>query len=346
MSRSERTFFARALVAALALAAAEPAPGVAQAPRVRFSGGLELATVYDSNLDHQPNAAAGMSMAGLGDLGMRYTGRQLALQLSYRAAHYRYDGNPERNRTTHDARAVLTLAPASRFVLSATLEGSFGGLSEDREPGSQYGISPRLEIRPSDRNRIRFHTLHRVRQFGQLSGRDVVNHGGGVDYRIGARGQPALELGTRYDRTLTDDQRSQFNRWTQRVTFTAPIGSATTLTLGAYQTTRVYPRRFVELEPLADLELLPAELRLLEGYTREPGDAAGSPFADVPADQLLRWRDLPRRDEIWAPTAGLLVRAFGLDMRLGYELEIRLSNDLRRGYTAHAVTFGSRWAVR
>jgi len=327
----------------LAALAAAPTAGQGQA---RLGGGVGLATVYDSNLDHRAAAVPGLSTAASGDLDLRYSGRRLGLQLAYVASHYRYEGDPERNRTTHNSRAVLSFTPSAVLLLSVTFEGSFGGLSEDREIGTQYGFVPRVEIRPDGRNRLRLYSLHRERRYGELSGRDVSNHGAGLDYRVGGRGQPTLELGTRYERTLTEDERSRFNRWTHRVTFTAQLSSAAALTLGGYQSTRTYPERLVELEPLSELELLPEERRLLEGYVRDQDIAGTSPFELVPPDQLLRWRDLPRRDEIWAPAASLAMRALGLEVRLAYDLEVRFSNDLRRGYTAHSLGLRTRWRLR
>jgi hypothetical protein len=332
----------RAIAVALVLLAAPPAAG--QTP-FRLGVGVGLATAYDSNVEHRFDGVAALSVAGAGDLELRRAGRRTDVRLAYAIAHHHYEIEPSRNRTTHDARIGLGYAPSRRYTLSMNLESSIGRLSEDRELGTQHSLTPRLDIRLDERNRLRLRSLHRLRRFGERSGRDVVNHGAGLDYRIGASRQPTLELATRYDQTHTTDPRSRFRRWSHRATFTAPLGSGSTLTLVARQTTRTYPDRHVGLEPIAELDLLPEERRILDHYTdAEP--LRSIPFERIPDEVLLRWRDLPRRDEIWAPHAALTLRPAGVELRIAYDLEVRLSNDLRRGYTAHQFELGSRWKVR
>lgn len=186
--------------------------------------------------------------------------------------------------------------------------------------------------------------MHRIRRFGERSGKDAVNQGLGVDYRVGRSDQPRLEMGSRYDVSATTDPRSEFQRWSHRAMFNAPLARRLDLELGATQTTRTYPKRLVELEPIGSLDLNDEERRLLEHYL--PDNSGSIPFDDMPDDLFLRWRDLPRRDEMWAPTASIALRAAnGVQARLAYEMEVRLSNDLRRGYSGHSVELWTGFSI-
>jgi hypothetical protein len=330
-------------VCALVLTSGLPA---AAQPPLRLRAGIGVSTAYDSNLDHRFDGAGAASVTGTGDVELRLAGRRTDIRFAYALQRQHYEMEPARDRTAHDIRLSLNYSPSRRYALSTTVESLIGGLSEDQEVGTQHALNPRLDIQLNERNRLRLRSMHRLRHYGERSGRDAVNHGAGVAYRVGASRQPTLELSTRFDRTHTSDLRSQSSRWTHGATFATPLGANAALELSARQTTRVYPHRHIGLEPISELDLLPEERRILEFYS-DAGQPTGTiPFDRIPDEELLRWRDLPRRDEIWAPRIALNVRTGAVELLIAYDLESRLSNDLRRGYIAHTIGLGSRWAIR
>jgi hypothetical protein len=328
----------------LTMTALPVGPAVAQAP-IRIGAVTGVSAGYDSNVDHRFDAVAAPTVAATGEVELRRRARRTDLRLLYAVTHQRHELETVRTRTTHDARLTLGYSPNRQYSFAINFDSSIGGLSEDRELGTQHGISPRVDVRLGERNRLRMRSIHRLRRFGERSGRDAINHGAGIDYRIGPNGRPTLEFATRYDQTSTDDLRSRFKRWSHRVTFSAPLARNTALSLGARQTTRTYPHRLVQLEPIAELDLLPEEREILEQYTQVEL-LASIPLDSIPDELLLRWRNLARRDEIWAPYAALTFAPGGFEVRIAYDLEVRLSNDLRRGYSAHSVEVGTRWRLR
>lgn len=330
-----------AAVAVLFLGTASPV--FAQSNAWRWTTEVGFATAYDSNVNHRADGAA--SFVGIGSGGVSLTRRQGALRLdaAYSASLHRYDAIPQKDRTSHDTRATLALALGRRATLAATGEISIGGLSEDREVGSEYTLAPRLDLNLDDRNRVRLHTGYRRRAYGELSGRDAGNVLAGIDYRVGAATGARLEIGTRWDANRSGDTRSRFRRWTHRLRFHAPIGQSVAFAVGARQTTRTYPERFIELEPLAELVLSDAERAALAAYTEDTGPGRHARVGDYPPELFEKWRELPRRDEVWAPQAELTIAATRtLQIELGYEFEARLSNDLRRGYDGHRTTLATR----
>jgi hypothetical protein len=331
------------VIAALALLACFADAAARQRGPVQLEAALRMGTTYDTNLEHRPTGAGTFGLGTGGDVRLRLRTGRFAGSLQHAASVYRYEAMPDRNRTNHDSRVVVEFAASSAVTLSTTATASFGGLSEDREVGTAYGLVESLDVEVDGRNRVRFTAGYAQRRYGERSGRDAGNWALGIGYAIGSRAQPIMDIQSKFDRNETEDPRGAFRRWTHRVELRAPLGSSR-LGIGVRRVAREYPQRLVELEEVRDLELAAADMAILDAYEQSTGRPRGS----IPASELLpilseRWRNLPRRDEIWSPLARWTVTPNRtLEIELRYEYEVRLSTDLRRGYSGHTASLSSR----
>jgi len=302
-------------------------------PFLRLGAEAGAGSVYDTNLERRHDGFQSWGWTAAAAANLRAQAGPASLSLGYRVEAHRFDADERWNRVTRLASAITGIRISRVLLLDVTAEHVTGRASEDREIGDEYALLPRLELRPDGRNRIRIRAGYRVRNYGDLGGRDARNRLIGFDYRIGPSGGARVELGSRYEINATDDARNGFHRWTHRVRFNAPLATGTEIAFELYQYSRTYPDRLLSMEAPTDLS--DEGVDILAGY-RDTGAAAGS--NDAMTDQDL----FPRHDQIWAPSIVLLRAAGPVEVQIAYQFEARLSNDLRRGYTGHTTTVTTR----
>lgn len=151
---------------------------------------------------------------------------------------------------------------------------------------------------------------HRLRVYGRHWGRDFEEDGReetirtvGGDIRLRPFDPIELELGARRENGDSDVARSRFVRTSFSARWSTRLGERATLVLEAERRVRTYPERWVELDGMNE----------------------------------------PTRDLRWIPSAFLsLGSSPGAEVRLGYEYQVRSSNDLRREYDAHRILLSIR----
>ena len=332
---------ARLVVLAVALFPGGAAARQGMSSQLR--GELSLGSTYYTNVEHKPTGAETVGLELGGRARLQLTTGAFAANLQHDVSVHRYRVLPDRDRTSHASRLTIDLTASDAVAFRTTAIVSFAGLSEDREVGTEYAVTEAMDVRFDARNRVRFSSGYSKRRYGERSGRNASNWSLGAEYTVGGQDKAALFLASKYDWNVTDEPKSEFRRWTHRVAFRAPLPGSE-LAVGISRITREYPYRLVELEEVRDLDLGEVESDVLDDYVRE----TGTPRASIPVAEVLsafppRWRDLPRRDEIWSSSAGLTVMpGRTLEIELAYEFEARLSTDLRRGYSGHTLALISR----
>jgi hypothetical protein len=333
----------RSSAVVLLLLGASLSSGAAQVPGSRSTARtvrpyleLGVTSVYDTNLERRYDGPAALGVQTRALAGLRASGRQLTASLDYALGLNRFDTGGRWNWKSHTARASIA-ARSGPVTLAVTGEYLVGIASEDSEIGNQFGVLPRLELRLGQRNQLRVQAGQRERRFGELGGENADNRFIGADYRIGRSGSATLELGSRFELNDTEDSRSRFRRWTHWLRFFAPFGTGSDLSLELRHYSRVYPERYLSMESPDVLV--------------HPGTALPPGYRDLlpgRLSQVIPWPDetrdrFPRHDLVWIPSAAFAQRvAGGVEFRLGYQYEARLSNDLRRDYGGHLITFGTR----
>ncbi|HUF68840.1 MAG TPA: hypothetical protein VMM79_09385 [Longimicrobiales bacterium] len=325
-----------ALTLSLLFAAIAATPGEARAQRrgpsfARLGFELTGSSVYDSNLSRSVDRLESWGWTAGGATTLHLERGATALSLEYGVDAHRFGASDRWDRVTQEARATFAGRISDALRVDVMAEHGTGRASEDREIGKEYAVFPRLDVLPDSRSRIRIRGGYRIRDYGDLGGRNARNRLIGVDYRIGASGGAGVEIGTRYEVNVTEEARNRFYRWRHRARFTAPLGRASDIAIALEQQSRRYPERLLSMEPVDQLS---GEARdLLAGYT-DSGIPGGGTGTDP--------RTFPRHDQIWKPSLEITYGAGPVEIELGYEFEARLSNDLRRGYDGHTLTLGTR----
>ena len=151
-------------------------------------------------------------------------------------------------------------------------------------------------------HRLRAYGRHWARDFEQDDRKETIRTLGG-DLRLRPFVSVELELGYRYEEGDSDRGRSRFVRRSITARWRTRLTDRTTLVVEGDRRVRTYPERWVEEYGI----------------------------------------EKPTRDVRWIPGAYLSQgRSPGPEMRLGYEYQLRSSNDPRRDYEAHRVTLSFR----
>jgi hypothetical protein len=177
--------------------------------------------------------------------------------------------------------------------------------TEDREVADVYSVWARVTVR-SRAAWARGYGRYWARRFELDPARGEVIRTGGADVGWRPLRPVELQVGGRYESAESEDP---YRRWTRRYlsgSCRLAVGSRTTFTLEASRATRRYPDRTI--------------------------DHAG--------------RAVPLEDERWVPAAYLQVGGWqGPQLKVGYEFELRRSNDPLRELDAHRASLGLRVPV-
>jgi len=317
-SRGRARFGSAAIVISLLAApqaAAEPQDqDVAQAPAIPspaassrpLSVFVTATSGADTNIDHDINNLFAYGLA-LGT-GARYQNQPVdpSLQVDYQIAVHRYARSDRWDRLSQQLRAVFERELEGPWEIHAIGEISLKGTSEDRELSDQYVITPRLQYRIDQWRRLRPYATLRLRRYDDDIGRNATNRYVGIEFTQRSGLGDQWDLDLRLERNAARDPRQTYVRWTFSTDYMTPVTPRDRLELEVKLRQQRYTYRLVEVDD----------------------------------------RDVPRRDYRWVPSISW-VRAINshAEVRLGYTLETRASNDPRREFTAHlmVMTATRRW---
>lgn len=294
---------------------------VAQAPKIDAQTGtptpaiLELRRLspfvtfsggFDSNINRDSAELDSVGVVAGAGLLFRDNPRKPSLEISYHTGLHRYTATDRWNRLSHFTRVAWEREVAHDLTLENIGEISIKGSTEDRELGDQYLVMPRLEYKIDSRWRVRGYAAYRARRYAEDVGRNAHNGFVGLELRSRASRGARWDVGARLERNAARDPRREYRRWTTYVDWSNAMTRRDRLELELRVRQQRYPYRFVDVD---------------------------------------NGPDVLRRDWRVEPTAAW-VRAIGrTEFRVQYEFELRRSNDIRRGYHAHGLTFGvtERW---
>lgn len=264
---------------------------------------LTTTGMYDSNIEHDAtNQDTYGGAVGLG-IGFQRSGGRHAVEAQYEVAGHRYSTSERWNRVSQQFEGAYTLRATRWLRLRAGIEASIKGNSEDRDLGNQYAFKPRLELRPTGSTAIRFTGAYRLKQDESDPEKDADNTYLAVDLRQRYPAGGEMTLGVRRESNLSRGLDDRYRRVLYSLELSSPTLAHDVLAFSLNFRAQRYRYRTV----------------VVEGRT------------------------LLRRDH--RVTAGLEYThrfGFSTDVTLGYEFEARGSNDQRKEYVAHLMSFAVR----
>jgi hypothetical protein len=264
-------------------------------------------TAFDSNINHDQDDVDAYGAVLGGGFTFRSDPVKPAFELQYQAGVHRYVHGERWNRLSHYVRAQWSAKLTRRIGLETVGEASIKGSTEDQELSNQFAVSPRLEFRLTRVFRARAYGTLRLKRYEDDPTREAFNRYAGTELVGRHEGGTRWSVGGRYEWNGAVSERQQYLRWTWYGDVARPLGSRDRVEVGTRHRIQHYPHRLV----------------------------------DVP-----RAPDVPRHDTRWEPSAAW-VHAIDadIDLRLGYAFSGRRSNDARRDYQSHNVTFSvvQRW---
>ena len=260
---------------------------------------------YDSNVNRDlvPTRSVGM-VSGLG-LRLQAGGDRPWLATEYDAAVHRYSATERFDRVSQRLRISATAQLARALEVGLVSEGSLKGSAEDRDVADQVAVLPRVDLRLSDRHRLRLVGAHRWRRYPDAPEQHARNAYGAVELRQRSADGSTWEGEARVERNAARGDRFDYRRITFATAYSAPLGQRSFLDIELKYRDQRYANRFVAVE-------------------------------DV---------DVPRHDFRWEPALGWRWSAWGNDLDVRYEPERRGSNDPDKHFVQHLVSVGisRRW---
>ena len=182
-----------------------------------------LATVFDTNIDHDPQ---GVSSFGLvPSLGVHFQNsvEKPSFEIEYEIAAHNYTNSDEWDRVSHNLamsyRKHLFGGWSTRTEGELTLKGS----SEDRELNNQYILSQQLEYRLNANSRLQLVAAYRVKRDPHDSGSNAIDPYAGVRFIQKLAGERRWVLSYRYDKNRSWDLKNRYVRWAYETEFSTPI---------------------------------------------------------------------------------------------------------------------------
>lgn len=264
-------------------------------------------TAFDSNINHARDDIDAYGAAVGGGLIFRNNPAKPHLEVQYEAGLHRYANTDRWNRLSQRVRAQWSARLSKRFELETVGEASLKGSTEDRELSNQFVVSPRLEFRLTPAFRVRGYGAARLKRYDDDAARNAFNRYGGAELAGRFRGGTRWSAGGRYEWNGAESRRQQYARWTCYADYERPVGPNDRLEFETRFRVSHYPYRLVEVEDGDE------ELR-----------------RDRRVEPAIAWTHAIDSD---------------LEFRVGYAFSGRDSNDPRRDYQSHNVSFSilQRW---
>lgn len=264
-------------------------------PTTVVSWSATVANGITSNVefdDRDENAAGAIVGAGV----RLERGRLL---LGYDVARHAYTAETSLTRVSQQFSVLYGRPLPGRWRAELGGDLALNGTLDGRSPVDRvYALSPQFTYRRRSRHRLRFLTIHQLRQSNDEPADAAVRHYAAVEYRHAAGGRRHWEIGGRVDAHDRLHRRGDYRRLALWVERRFALTGRDDLRLAAEYRRRQYLDRFVESEVG---EVPRSERRLTTG---------------------VRWsRSLTDQ----------------MDWRIDYEFEVNRSNDLDRDYDAHLL---------
>ena len=279
---------------------AEPAAAQVQH---RFEGGLELASVYDSNINRNrvdPQGLAGIVTTGI----LRY--RRVGfydLRAEYEVGLHQYEEDTPWNRVSHKLRTDGR-RPVGRYgTLGLVSELQIRGSGEDRSLGNQLSIEPSFRLQPRSGTELRLRGVSRIRR-NDAPAEGETNLFASLDVAQDLGSRTEVEVEFRFERNRSESGRRSFQGPRYEMALTRDLSPESELRLGLQWRERQYLERLID--------------------TAEGDEALRR---DTRLTPRIRWRR----------SVGDLVR-----ITLDYEYEMRRSNDPDKVLAGHQVILGAR----
>jgi hypothetical protein len=274
--------------------------------RKRLEPYLSLTSVFDTNIDHDTRDVD--SAGGVLGAGIVYRNSPVdpTVEINAEVAGHSYTNSSRWDRFSQKLNASWEYDLPGRWRFDTTGEISLKGSTEDRELSDQYVIIPRVAYRITSQTRVRVYGALRARRYDDDRDRNAFNRYVGVEFTERAAPDRRWEADLRYEVNETESPRQHYVRWTFGTEYSFLVADADRVNVEARYRMQRYPFRLVEVDDT----------------------------------------DVQRRDHRWIPRISWTrpLRS-DLDLRAGYILETRTSNDLNREFTAHlfTVTVIRRW---
>jgi hypothetical protein len=177
--------------------------------------------------------------------------------------------------------------------------------TEDREIADVYSVSPRLGLHFRSA-RLRAYGRYWARRFEQGSGQEEVIRTGGTDLQLKLFSFMEWQAGYRHEKSDSHSASRRYLRETFSAAIRLDLGARTTLIMEGARAERSYPERLVDVEGVM----------------------------------------LPTEEIRWTPAVYIQQGSSqGPELRIGYEYQLRTSNDPRREFEAHRTVLSLRVPV-
>jgi len=182
-----------------------------------------LATVFDTNIDHDPQ---GVSSFGLvPSLGVHFQNsvEKPSFEIEYEIAAHNYTNSDEWDRVSHNLAMSYRKHLFGRWSTRTESELTLKGSSEDRELNNQYILSQQLEYRLNANSRVQLVAAYRVKRDALDSGSNAIDPYAGVRLIQKLAGERRWVLSYRYDKNRSWDAKNRYVRWAYETEFSTPI---------------------------------------------------------------------------------------------------------------------------
>ena len=273
--------------------------------RRRFWISMSLASVFDTNITHDEQQVSAFGLVPSLGFHFRDNAEKPSVELDYEVGVHRYTNTDEFNRVSHNFSAVYRKQLSKRLYSKTTTEISLKGSSEDRDVNNNYVFEQQLQYRFPSNTRVAGFAAYRMKRYPliEADSNAIDSYAGAkIEQRFG--GGRRAEFTYRYDHNRAVDPRNNYFRRTYSVEFETPLSRK---------------RR----------DLILAEFRY-------------SPRTYQTRTTRVNRVRVPRHDDRW--TFDVAYERFmktNLLMTVGYQYEIRYSNDPDKQFSSNAfgVTF-------
>jgi hypothetical protein len=218
--------------------------------------------------------------------------------VNYQVALHRYSVPSQWDRVSHQGDMTLTIRPARWLAWQSAGEISIRGSADDRDLSDVYQAGQAISLRLARGSEVDLGASWRLRRYGDGAGRDATNRYVEAEFKQRMQRFGRMTMGARYETNRADSTRYRYHRLTYSLGFSTPSEAPNSVEFGLKYRDQRYDSRRVEVDG------------------RHPR----------------------RRDYRLTPSIGYTRRlGQSLEVALGYEYEVRSSNDASKEYSAHQV---------
>lgn len=276
---------------------------LAKPPRAIFPPNFDLdvqvASVYDSNIDHNDEPLESYGVVPAARIRLRSHVDKPLFVASYAVARHDYTNTDRWSRTSHLATLEFEPRPADWFRMATAGQISIRGSSEDRDIADQFRVEQDLEFLFTRQLRLIVYGGLVWKRFPESPIDNAFKPRVGAAFRSYGDSGRRWELDVRREWNEEEELRGEYDRWKVESSYRFPVTSTVRAEAEIEFRRKVYRDRFVEIEE----------------------------------------EDYLRRDHRWtlvASAAKTLHRRVSIE--LSYTFEMRESNDPDKFYDAHLIT--------